>query len=400
MRIGKKIIKPLAIGVALVLAVAASWLFFGSSDEAGSPAIKAAAPTASNGAGAMTKPALTVVITRPSPAEWRLTLPANGSVSAWQETIVGAEIGGLRLTEVLVNVGDSVRRGQVLARLSSDTVQVELAQNKASLAEAQATLAEAQANAERARKLQASGAFSAQQINQYLTMEQTARARVDAQRARLQAEELKLRQTRVLAPDDGVISTRTATVGAVVQAGQELFKLIRGGRLEWRAEVTAADLSRLSPGMNATLTTADGSTVTGRVRMVAPTIDPQTRNGIVYVDLPKGSAARAGMFARGEFELGRSEALTLPQSAVLLRDGFSYTYRLGDDSRVLQTKITTGRRVGDRIEVLGGLDPNAKVVATGGSFLGDGDLVRVVEGNTAPLRSADTAGETKPSAAR
>ncbi len=341
-----------------------------------------------------------MTITRPTPAEWRHTLQANGNVAAWQETVVGAEISGLRLTEVLVNVGDSVRRGQVLARLSGDTVQVELAQNKASLAEAEATLSDAQANAERARKLQATGAISAQQINQYLTLEQTARARVEAQRARLQADELRLRQTRVLAPDDGVISARVATVGAVVPAGQELFKLIRGGRLEWRAEVTAADLSRIAPGVKATLTAADGSTVEGRVRMVAPTIDPQTRNGIVYVDLPRVSAARAGMFARGEFELGRSQALTLPQSAVLMRDGFAYAYRLGDDSRVLQTKISAGRRVGDRIEVLGGLDPNARVVASGGGFLGDGDLVRVVDGNEAPLGSANAAGDAKSSAAR
>jgi RND family efflux transporter MFP subunit len=317
-------------------------------------------------------------------------------VFAWQETVVGPEIGGLRLTEVLVNVGDTVRRGQVLARLSGDTVRAELAQTRASLAEAQATLADAQANAERARKLQTTGAISAQQINQYLTLAQTARARVDAQRARLQADELRLTQTRVLAPDDGVISARTATVGAVVQAGQELFKLIRGGRLEWRAEVTAADLSRLAPGMNASLTAADGSIVAGRVRMVAPTIDPQTRNGIVFVDLPRGGSARAGMFARGEFEIGHSPALTLPQSAVLLRDGFSYVFRVGEDSRVTETRITTGRRVGDRIEVLGGLEPSARVVASGTGFLGDGDLVRVIDVNGAPLRSADTAGEARP----
>jgi HlyD family secretion protein len=88
---------------------------------------------------------------------------------------------------------------------------------------------------------------------------------------------------------------------------------------------------------------------------------------------------KAGMFARGEFETGSSAALTLPQTAVLLRDGFSYVFRLGPDNKVTQTKVAVGRRVGERVEITGGLDANARVVATGGSFLADGDTVRVVE---------------------
>jgi multidrug efflux pump subunit AcrA (membrane-fusion protein) len=85
------------------------------------------------------------------------------------------------------------------------------------------------------------------------------------------------------------------------------------------------------------------------------------------------------MFARGEFEVGAGVALTLPQSAVLLRDGFSYVLRVGADSRVAQTKVAVGRRSGDRIEITSGLDAKARVVASGGGFLSDGDTVRVVE---------------------
>ena len=168
---------------------------------------------------------------------------------------------------------------------------------------------------------------------------------------------MRLAQTRVLAPDDGIISARAATVGSLTQPGQELFRLIRGGRLEWRAEVTEAELSRLAPGSTATLIMPNGTQVRGRVRMVAPTVDPQTRNGLVYVDLPPdapAAAVRAGMFARGEFELGQAPALTLPQSAVLLREGFAYVFRLDGDSRVVQTKVGVGRRAGDRIEITDG----------------------------------------------
>ena len=155
--------------------------------------------------------------------------------------------------------------------------------------------------------------------------------------------------------------------------------MIRQGRLEWRAEVQAADLAQIEPGTRATVTPAGGIAIAGKVRMVAPTVDPQTRLGIVYVDLPAPGSARAGMFARGEFELGSSSALTLPASAVQLREGFSYVFKVGADSKVTQAKITVGRRVGDRVEVTGGLEPDARVVASGGGFLAENDTVRIVD---------------------
>jgi RND family efflux transporter MFP subunit len=374
--------KPLAAVFAVALGTTAVWAVVKHSTES---APGAEAPSAAQ--SAVGKPALTVSLTRPQRADWPRTLAANGNIAAWQEAIIGAEVSNFRLTEVLVNVGDTVKKGQLLARISDETVAAEHAQGRAALAEAQATLAEARANAERARQLQSSGAISAQQINQYLTAEQTAAARVNAAQAKLRADAVRMAQTRVLAPDAGIISARNATVGSLTQPGQELFRLIRGGRLEWRAEVTEAELSRLTPGTVATLTTPNGTRVTGRLRMVGPTVDPQTRNGLVYVDLPTestGRAVRAGMFARGEFDLGRTPAMTLPQSAVLLREGFAYVFRLEGENRVAQTKVTVGRRAGDLIEISGGLDASAQVVATGAGFLADGDIVRLAPGGDRP----------------
>ncbi|WP_127998760.1 efflux RND transporter periplasmic adaptor subunit [Piscinibacter defluvii] len=342
-------------------------------------------------AAAPARPALTVTVTQPQPATMALKVAANGSIAAWQEASVGTEANGLRLAEVKVNVGDVVKRGQVLASFAPDTIAAELAQARAAVAEAEATLAEAGANAQRARELQATGALSAQAINQYLTAERTAQARLEAQRAVVKTMQLRLAQTQVLAPDHGVISARSATVGAVLPAGQELFRLIRGGRLEWRAEVSAPDLAQLKPGQSVTVTPAGGAPVPGKVRMLAPTVDPATRNGIVYVDLPEPGAARAGMFARGEFETGTAQGLSLPQSAVLLRDGFSYVLRVGPDSKVVQTKVSTGRRWGDRVEITHGIDKSARVVASGGGFLADGDLVRVVDAAPpAPQKTASS----------
>lgn len=327
------------------------------------------------------KPALTVSTVQPQQVRLPVKLPANGNITAWQEAIVGAEANGLRLIEVRVNVGDTVRRGQVLATFAPETIRADVAQAKAALAEAEANAADAAANAGRARSLQQTGALSAAQINQYLTAEQTARAKVEAARAGYAAQQVRFTQTQVLAPDNGIISARAATVGAVVGAGTELFRLIRGGRLEWRAEVTSSELGRITAGTTAQVTAASGARLEGRVRMIAPTVDPQTRAGLVYVDvkpLPgQAGAAKAGMFARGEFDLGATPALTVPQSAVVVRDGFSYVYRLGEGDRVAQAKVTTGRVVGDKVEITSGLDVNARVVASGGSFLNDGDLVRV-----------------------
>ena len=333
-------------------------------------------------AAAPARPALTVTTTQAQRATLPLKISANGNIAAWQEAVIGTEANGLRLAEVRVNVGDAVRKGQVLATFQPELLQADVAQIRAQVAEAEAALAEAQVNAKRARELESSGALSDQQINQFLTAERTAQARLDAQRAQARVQGLRLSQTQVLAPDDGVISARSATVGAVLPAGQELFRMIRQGRLEWRAEVPAADMARLKPGMAVSVTPVGGAPIAGKVRMVAPTVDPQTRNGIVFVDLARSDAARAGMYARGEFDIGRGEGLTLPQSAVLTRDGFSYVLRVGADARVVETKVTVGPRIGDRIEITGGLPPDARVVASGVSFLSDGDTVRVVD---APL---------------
>lgn len=329
------------------------------------------------------KPALTVTAVQPQSTVLPLRVTANGNIAAWQEAVVGTEANGLRLTEVLVNIGDAVKRGQVLAVFTADTVNSDLAEARATVADAHARYAEASANAHRAKELYAQGFFSQQKVIEALTQESSARARLNAQRATLNSRSIRVSQAKVMAPDDGFVSSRTATVGAVMPAGQELFRIIRQGRLEWRAEVPASEMAAIKSGTPALVTPAGGSAIKGSVRILAPTVDPQTRNGIVYVDLPEPGSARSGMFARGEFEVGSSTALTLPQGAVQLREGFSYVLRIGADSKVTQTKINIGRRAGDRIEILGGIDATAKVVAAGGAFIGDGDTVKVVEAPTA-----------------
>jgi len=188
------------------------------------------------------KAALTVTTTTLQHAHWMQNLTANGSVVAWQEAVIGAEVTGVRIAEVKVNVGDWVKKGQVLATLVNDTMQANEAEAGAALHESEALAAEASANAERSRKLAAQGFISAQQRDQALTTEQTARAKLDVQRARHQTSALRLAQQHITAPDEGVISARNATVGTLTQPGAELFRLIRQGRLEWHADLTAEEL--------------------------------------------------------------------------------------------------------------------------------------------------------------
>ncbi len=343
---------------------------------------------------AAVRPALTVTVVRPQMIDMPVRLAANGSIAAWQEALLGAEIGGLRLAEIRADVGDTVKKGQVLAILASETIDADVAQARAALAQAEAANAEARADADRARAVQGTGALSEQQIMQLLTAEKSAAARLASQRAALNQQLLRLKYTRVVASDSGIISARNATLGAVAAQGQELFRLIRQSRLEWRAEVTAADLALVRVRQAVTVRVRSnaageqGATTQGRVRLIGPTVDAQTRNALVYVELPGALAAsmRPGMFASGEFHIGSRPALTIPQASLVLRDGFNYVFVLGAANRVTQTKVQLGRREGERFEVLSGIDAGQTLVAAGAAFLADGDTVRVGDAAAAPKR--------------
>ena len=353
-----------------------------------------------NAASTTGKPAasLAVSVVSPQAVTWPQTLAANGNVAAWQEVVIGSEISGYRLLTVNAEVGDSVRKGQLLAQINSDSIQAELRQSRAAVAEAEALLAEASANAKRAQSLKDSGAASSLEISQYLTGQQTSQARLDAAKARVQADEVRLAQTRIIAPDDGIVAARVATVGSLTQMGQELFRIVRDHRLEWRAEVTAAELSQIDIGMRAQIQPPDATqpVVIGRVRSIAPVVDSNTRNGLIYVDLPSGlnrNALQVGMFAQGQFILGQKTALSLPQSAVLLRDGFAYVFVVDANQRISQQKIQLGRRMAEQVEVIG-LDATARVAASGVAFLADGDQVNVTQ--AVPVLADATANQADP----
>lgn len=313
-------------------------------------------------------PALTVTTATPRRELWPVTLTASGSIAAWQEASVGAQVGGYQLIEVRVNVGDDVRRGQVLARLDSALFRAEEAQLLANDEQAIA-------NRQRALALQSEGAISDQEVLQFVTA-----AKVSA--ALLASKRLQLRYTEVIAPDDGVISARTATLGAVAAAGEELFRLIRGRRLEWRGELTAAQLSSIVKGQLVELVLPDGTTATAKVRDTAPNLHEQSRLGLVYADLVSGSHARAGMYANGQVVVAQASALVVPAETVVIRDGRTYVITLADQTAtpaVALQPVTLGRRRNDEVEIVSGLLETQTLVRAGAGFLGDGDIVRLAD---------------------
>jgi multidrug efflux pump subunit AcrA (membrane-fusion protein) len=262
------------------------------------------------------RPALTVRTAVLHEDRWSETLSANGSILPWQEAIIGSQLQGVRIAGVKVSIGDQVRRGEVLATLDNAI--------------------------------------------------------------RREGEEMP--QGKILAPDDGVISAAGANVGSMPQAGAELFRLIRKGRLEWHAELTADELMKLRQGMKARVMLSGGRTLNGTVRAISPSVDPRTRFGYALVALNDSSGVIAGAFARGTFNIsGARPVRWLPAAAVLQRGSQSHVLTVDAESRVHERVVQIGQRNGARIEITQGLQPGERVVESGGAFLTDGDLVLVVK---------------------
>ncbi len=316
--------------------------------------------------------ALTVQGVLATTASWPDIVEASGPIAAWQEAIIGSEISGQRLVEVRVNVGDRVKKGQVLARYNSETL-------KAEKAELQATWQQSESNSKRAETLKGSGALSAQQIENYKNQ-----AAID--KARLDAKNLELNYVTVVAPDDGTISSRTATLGTIGNNGTELFRMILNDRIEWRGELSAQQLKQVKVGQGVEVSLPDGTKAKAKIRQLSPSLDTTSRMATLYADILPGSSAHAGMYAKGIIAMQMRPAIVIPAISVVIRDGRSYVFELSGDglSKVTQQAVVTGRTQGSEVEITEGLKEGAHVVTQGAGFLNDGDMVRLVNNTGEP----------------
>jgi len=353
---------------ALVLMLSVSSVYVSSSDI-------------TDNKSAINRAVLTVSTVFPKKHILPSVLATTGNVSPFQEVVVASEIGNVRLVDVLVDVGDVVKKGQLLARLSSEYIAAELAHLEANVSEAQVELDVARLEADRARKVRAKGHYSEQKVAEKLAAEQIADARLAAAVARHYREQVRLELTKILSPVEGVVSSRSANEGSVAQGGQELFRIIRDGRLEWRAEVSSKDITKIYPETEVDLFTPADHRLKGRVRSISPTVDPETRNCIVYVDvLDSGhdGVLRAGMYVRGNFKLSSNPGLVLPRSSISFNDGLSYVFLLEKNKIVNRKEVVIGREFQEYVEVVSGIDVEDPVVSSGVGFLSDGDFVREV----------------------
>jgi RND family efflux transporter MFP subunit len=335
-----------------------------------------------HGAGAEAgDPAVRAVLTvRPIHAErrtWTDSIAAGGWVAAWSEASISTEIGDCRIEELSVEIGDSVKQGDVIARLADDQIKVAVAAAEAALQSARAAHELALSDTHRAEFLGPSGAQPKRELEAARINERIAAANVAAAEAELRTRRLRLDKTSVRAPDHGVISVRPAVLGAVASTGTELYRLIRRGRVEWRAEVAADAAARIAPGMTATLTENGGSLSTGIVRLVGPTLNSASGRATVYVDLPAGAGLRPGAYFAGSIGTGGEEVLTLPESAVLRKGGGSFVFAVAAEGRVKQLPVVTGARRDGRIAIVAGLLADIAVVESGVAFLFDGAAVAV-----------------------
>ena len=321
---------------------------------------------------------MTVTTTKVRSEDISQTVQATGSIHPWQEVIIGAEVGGYRVSAVLVDVGTQVKKGQVLVRLSGDMLQADLDSRRAAMRSAEASEINAAAALRRGQSVSSSGALSAADLDRLQAEHIAAQARVETARADLRSAQLRSRYTSVTAPDSGVVTSRTVSVGQIAQAGAEMLRMLRQNRVEWRAEVPEVLLQRVQVGQAVQVTAADGGMLEGKVRAVAPTVQTSNRTGLVYVDITGGNA-RPGMFARGNIETGKGAALLVPVTAVVMQDGYSYVFVVKDQNVVERRRVLVVAVHGNDMQVAEGVTAAETIAVKGAGFLKDGDTVSVAE---------------------
>jgi RND family efflux transporter MFP subunit len=347
-----------------------------------------------------------VTVSRVTMNDFVETAVVSGSLSPREEILVSPEIEGLRVLELLADEGDRVKKGQVLARLVSEQIDAQLAQNQANLARSNAAIAQAQsqivqaeaqakeaaAQLQRAEPLKKSGYLSGSTYDQRESAAHTTAAQLiaardgltaaKAEKAQVEAQgrELQWRRsnTDVTAPQDGLISRRTARMGALASSvGEPMFRIIQNGEIELDAEIVETELKNVKVGQKGIVTVPQVGQFEGKVRLVSPEVDKATRLGRVKVFLGSNPQLRIGTYANGLIETAHSRGLGVPTSAVTFDQGSTYVQVVSANT-VKKQVIRVGLISGDLAEVKEGLHEGDLVVTRAGTFLRDGDVVRPV----------------------
>jgi RND family efflux transporter MFP subunit len=370
-----------ALSVLLVLSLGIGWFLSRSN----------AASTAQE---ASVTPLVTVVV--PAVGTVDSTVSVTGLISARNDIPIGNEGDPARISEVLVEPGDHVRAGQVLARLNAVAAESQVHSAEASLEEMKAN--DLVAQAEWARAQQGSDLFSKEENDRRRNAAATAQAKVKAAQAQLADARNKLAHTTILAPSDGVILTRAAEIGQIAVPGTSvLFRLGRDGQIELRGQVAEPDVPRLQVGQSARVRLAGvDKTFDGKIWQIGAIIDPTTRQGTVRIALSSADEnLRPGAFARGEIQVGSTTGAVLPQTAVLSDEQGAYVLLIGEGGKVARRDVTVAGARSDGLLVSRGLSGNERIVAVAGAFLRVGEAVTVATDPQAEPATG-TAARTRP----
>lgn len=329
--------------------------------------------------------AVTVITT--ATTSFQPAIALNGEARPIRDIQVAAPATGVRILQLMVDEGDTVREGQPMARLDTSLAQAQLRAAQASVAEAESAAVRARGEYERAESIRDSGALSTEAIEARRAAATAADARLAATRAQLQEVNSRLGGGYVRAPAAGLVIDRTAEVGRNVD-GQVLFRIAAGNELEVAAQVAEAEALALEVGQRATFTLVDGTTVEGTLRRLPASIDSRTRTGEALFSLPHDTRVRAGMFLRGHAVLAPHDVLAIPQSSILYDSGQAYVFVLDQENVVHRANVELGARNGDLVEVRSGLELNQRIVGAGAAFLQDGEPVRPLTPEPSPASTA------------
>jgi RND family efflux transporter MFP subunit len=353
-----------AIAALALLVIGLAVLSRGSGNKAAAPA---------GAAGQI--PTVTVVV--PGRSSVGRVITASGPLAAKRDQPIGIAGQGGRVVRVLVDAGQWVRAGQVLAVVDRSVQAQQAAQLAAQIEAARAQAALAQADYDRAIALQGRGFISKAEIDAKKAARDAAYAQVRVAQAQLGATRAQINQLNVLAPASGLILARNVELGQIVSPGSgALFRLAEGGQMEMRAQLAQQDLAFIHVGMPAQVTPVGSTTsVTGNVWQVAPVIDPQSRLGEVRVAIPYTPAIKPGGFASVRITAGEAAAPLLPQSAVLSDEKGNYVYIVNARNEVERRDVTIGNVNDAGVTVASGLSGNEAVVLSAGPFLNPGQKV-------------------------
>lgn len=334
--------------------------------------------------------AQTVTVITPGMTSVQGTIVASGTIAARREMPVGVAGEGGKVASVLVDAGDWVQAGQVLAVIDR-SVQAQQVESQAANVEVAAANARiAQSNLDRALKLVDKGFISKADVDRLTATRDSATAQVRVAQATLGQLRASTARLNILAPEAGLVLTRGVEPGQVVSSGSGvLFRIAKGGELEMQARLAEADMAKLSVGVSADVTPVGTATpFTGQIWQLAPTIDATTREGIARIALPYNDALRPGGFASATIRSGTVTAPMLPESAILNDQNGAFVYVVNKDDKVERRPVKVGDVTAAGIVVREGLNGSERIVLRAGGFLNPGDKVRPVAGGKTAAKPA------------